>query len=170
MKLGLVGLPGSGKTTLFQCITHGFKQTEGRLSGLSFSISSVAVPDGRLDALAGAVNPKKRVAASVEVYDFPALEGGGGSQILAAARETDCLVLVLRDFDDPAYPHPLGAVDPARDRDEIRTMLSMADLEKRHLERVLNEVKWNKSKAARVLGISRPTVDAKLKAYNIKQP
>jgi len=89
--------------------------------------------------------------------------------------------IILADGDTVAYEALPRSVREARatatatdaapvHADESGELLSMADLEKQHLERVLDEVKWNKSQAARVLGISRPTVDAKLKAYKIKQP
>jgi ribosome-binding ATPase YchF (GTP1/OBG family) len=97
---------------------------------MSFSVSTVSVPDQRLGDLKEAIRPKKCVPLSVEVFDFPALTGSGrASQALAAARETDCLACVLRDFDDAAYPHPAGEADPVRDLEAFRTELLMADLE-----------------------------------------
>ncbi len=131
MKLCLLGLEGSGKSTLFRCLTHGFSTTEGRLAGMAFSMSSVAVPDQRLDELRAALNPAKCTPSQVEMYDFPGLASASeaGSQVLAAARESDCLVLVMRDFENQSYPHPAGSVDRLRDEDDLRTLLALSDLE-----------------------------------------
>jgi GTP-binding protein YchF len=128
VKLGLIGLAGSGKTALFDCLTHGAGRTKARLSGVGLSMSSVPVPDPRLEHLAKITSPAKCVSALVEIYDFPAPSEPAASQVLAAAREIDCLLLVLRDFENRSYPHPAGSIDPARDADELRTLFLLADL------------------------------------------
>src|SRR5512143_102510 len=118
MKLGILGLPQSGKTTLFQALTRGHVES-GSSRGEKVHLGSVRVPDARLDHLNGMYKPKKFTPAKVEYVDAPAMETAGRERgalaSLTALRDVDAFVLVVRAFEEPAVPHFQGSVDPARD-------------------------------------------------------
>ncbi|HZT75095.1 MAG TPA: DUF933 domain-containing protein [Vicinamibacterales bacterium] len=108
------------------------------------------VPDARLDKLTAMYNPKKRVPATVEFTDLAATGATGGAKALvdvAAYKNADALVHVVRAFRDPAVPHPSGAVDPARDAQAMEDELLLADLgvAERRLERLEKDLKKNRS-------------------------
>lgn len=131
MKVGIVGLPYSGKTTLFQAITgaHGAGGDRGGVA----QMATIAVPDERIDKIAKTINPKKTTYAHVDFVDV----AGVGTEMereqllatLAALREADGLVHVIRFFDSPsAPPHPRKTLDPLRDQKELEAELIVADL------------------------------------------
>jgi hypothetical protein len=108
------------------------------------------VPDARLDRLTAMYNPRKRVPATVEFSDMAAAGRGSGAQALvdvAAYKNADALVHVLRAFDDPAVPHPAGSVNPARDAQSMEDELILADLgvAERRLERLEKDLKKSRS-------------------------
>jgi GTP-binding protein YchF len=108
------------------------------------------VPDARLDRLTAMYNPKKRVPATVEFTDQAALGGTGVAKLLVdvvAYKNADALVHVIRAFDDPAVPHAVGAIDPARDAQAMEDELILADLgvAERRLERILKDLKKQRS-------------------------
>jgi hypothetical protein len=108
------------------------------------------VPDPRLDRLTAMYNPKKRVPATVEFSDMAAPVRAGAAQALvdvAAYKNADALVHVLRAFDDPAVPHPSGSIDPARDAQAMEDELILADLgvAERRLERIEKDLKKSKT-------------------------
>jgi GTP-binding protein YchF len=108
------------------------------------------VPDGRLDRLTAMYNPRKRVPATVEFSDLAAPGHGGTAQTLIdviAYKNADALVHVLRAFEDPAIPHPSGAVDPSRDAQAMEDELILADLAlaERRLERLEKDLKKTRS-------------------------
>jgi GTP-binding protein YchF len=110
------------------------------------SIGVSKVPDGRLDRLTAMYNPKKRVPATVEFSDLAIPGGAGGAQALvdvAAYRNADALVHVLRAFHDPAVAHPSGSVDPSRDAQRMEDELILADLgvAERRLDRLERDLK-----------------------------
>ena len=110
------------------------------------SIGISKVPDERLDRLTAMYNPKKRVPATVEFTDLAAIGSTGVGKILVdvvAYKNADALVHVIRAFNDPAVPHPLGAIDPARDAQAMEDELILADLgvAERRLERLLKDLK-----------------------------
>lgn len=133
MRFGLVGLPASGKTTVFQLL-HRVKG-ETRHASAGVTIAQVKVPDPRLDSLAKLFKPKKTTPVTIEYHDFhaPARAMPSGStldpQILAHLKTMDALLVVIRAFEDARVPHVKGSVDPPRDVALITSELLMADLE-----------------------------------------
>ena len=136
MQIAIVGLAGSGKTTVFNTLTRGHADTGG-FGGLELHIGVVKVPDERLDRLAAIFKPKKLVQADVTYVDLPAppasSEGKVGAEELpgehlARLRESDALLHVVRAFEDPNHPHPDGSVDPARDLERLDFEFVIADL------------------------------------------
>jgi GTP-binding protein YchF len=146
MQIAIVGLAGSGKTTVFNTLTRGHAETGG-YGGVTLNVGVVKVPDVRLDELAGIFKPKKIVQADVTYVDLPAppasSEGHIGTEELPAdhlarLRDSDALLHVVRAFEDPANPHPEGSVDPARDIERLDLEFTLADLAmaERRLERL----------------------------------
>jgi GTP-binding protein YchF len=146
MQIAIVGLAGSGKTTVFNTLTRGHAETGG-FGGMELHVGVVKVPDERLDKLAAIFKPKKIVQADVTYVDLPAppasSEGHVGTEDLPAEhlarlRDSDALLHVVRAFEDPNHPHPEGSVDPARDLDRLDTEFVLADLAlvERRLERL----------------------------------
>jgi ribosome-binding ATPase len=148
LRAALIGLASTGKTTLFQLMTSA-KET-GRPPKGDTAIGVSKVPDERLDRLTAMFNPKKRVPATVEFTDMAAPMRAGGAQALvdvAAYKNADALVHVIRAFADPAVPHPSGSIDPARDAQAMEDELILADLgvAERRLERLEKDLKKTRS-------------------------
>jgi hypothetical protein len=146
VQIAIIGLPASGKTTVFNTLTGGHAETGG-YGGMTLHVGVVKVPDERLDRLAEIFSPKKIVHADVTYADLPAppasSEGRVGTEELPAEhlarlRESDALLHVVRAFDSPAVPHPAGSIDPARDLEMLDLELILADLAilDRRLERL----------------------------------
>jgi GTP-binding protein YchF len=146
MQIAIVGLAGSGKTTVFNTLTRGHAETGG-YGALTLNVGVVKVPDARLDRLAEIFKPKKIVHADVTYVDLPApppsSEGHVGAEELPAEhlarlRESDALLHVIRAFEDPSMPHPSGSVDAARDLEQLDLEFILADLAlvERRLERL----------------------------------
>src|SRR5437016_11895144 len=116
-RAALIGFASTGKTTLFQLMTSGRETARGSHAKLETSIGISKVPDARLDRLTAMYNPRKRVPATVEFTDIigPARTGAQALVDVAAYKNADALVHVVRAFRDEAVPHPSGSVDPARD-------------------------------------------------------
>jgi hypothetical protein len=136
MQIAIVGLAGSGKTTVFNTLTRGHAQTGG-YGGMELHVGTVKVPDERLGVLAEIFKPKKIVHADVTYFDLPAppasTEGRVGTEELPAdqlarLREADALLHVVRAFEDPAVPHPEGSVDAWRDLERLDLEFVLADL------------------------------------------
>ena len=150
LKLGIVGLPNVGKSTLFNALTAaGADAANYPFCTVEPNVGMVEVPDWRLGMLTERVQPRQTVPAVVQFVDIAGLvkgasEGEGlGNQFLANIRETDAIVHVLRCFADPDVVHVMGEVDPVRDREVINLELALADLavvEKR-LDRVRKTAK-----------------------------
>ncbi|MBI3400518.1 MAG: redox-regulated ATPase YchF [Acidobacteria bacterium] len=150
LRAALIGVGSSGKTSLFQLMTSARETARSAHGKAEASIGISKVPDARLDRLTAMYNPKKRVPATVEFSDLAIPGGSGGAQALvdvAAYKNADALVHVLRAFQDPSVPHPSGAVDPARDAQAMEDELILADLgvAERRLERLEKDLKKNKS-------------------------
>ncbi len=149
MKLGILGPPQSGKTTLFTALTRGQAES-GSARGEKVHLGSVKVPDARLERLREIYKPKKFTPAKVDYVDAPALETARGERgslaALSALRDVDAFVLVIRAFDDPAVPHFMDTVDPARDAAWLAGELLLEDLAvvERRLERIEKAVKVGK--------------------------
>jgi ribosome-binding ATPase len=146
VQIAIVGLAGSGKTTVFNTLTRGHAETGG-YGGVTLNVGVVKVPDERLDRLAEIFKPKKIVQADVTYVDLPAppasSEGRVGTEELPAdhlarLRDSDALLHVVRAFEDPSNPHPAGSVDPARDLEALDLEFALADLAmtERRLERL----------------------------------
>ena len=148
LRAGLIGLPSSGKTTLFQLMTSAREapRTHGKAEA---NVGISRVPDDRLDQLTALFKPKKRVPATVEFADMAATRSEAATLLdVAAYRNADALLHVVRAFRDPTVPHPKSTVDPARDVKLIEEEIVLADLgvAERRLERLGKDLK--KSQAA----------------------
>src|SRR5476649_62721 len=146
LRAALIGFGSSGKTTLFQLMTSAREAGRAAHGKGDTSIGISKVPDARLDRLTAMYNPKKHVQATVEFTDLNMPGGTGGAQALvdvAAYKNADALVHVLRAFQDPSVPHPSGSIDPARDAQAMEDELILADLgvAERRLERLEKDLK-----------------------------
>lgn len=148
MRFGLVGLPASGKTTVFELL-HRVKG-EARPASAEVAIAQVKVPDPRLDFLVSLFKPKKTTPVAIEYHDFhaPAKAAPSGAtldpQVLAQLRTMDALLVVIRAFEDARVPHLKGNVDPVRDVALIESEFVMADLES--VEKRLGRIEENLKK------------------------
>lgn len=136
MKLGIVGLPNVGKSTLFNAITKaGALIANYPFATIDPNVGLVNVPDPRLKVLSDMSNSKRIVPAVIEFYDIAGLVKGAskgeglGNKFLSNIRETDAIVEVLRCFDDPNVTHVDGSVDPLRDIETIDLELIFADFD-----------------------------------------
>jgi GTP-binding protein YchF len=146
LRAALIGLPSSGKTTLFQLMTSIHDAPRGK-GDVNIGISKV--PDGRLDTLTAMYNPRKRVPATVEFTDVagPARSGAQALVDVAGYKNADALVHVIRAFRDASVPHPSSSIDPARDAQAMEDELILADLgvAERRLERIEKDLKKGRS-------------------------
>ena len=153
MKLGIVGLPNVGKSTLFNAITNaGAESANYPFCTIDPNVGMVTVPDTRLDKLAEIYQPKKKTPAVIEFVDIAGLVKGAskgeglGNKFLANIRETDAIVHVVRCFDNDNIIHVEGSCDPARDIAIIDLELVMADLEmvERRIDKAKKAAKGDK--------------------------
>lgn len=136
LRLGIVGLPNVGKSTLFNALTSSRAAAAENYPFCTVepNVGIVEVPDPRLDKLFEIVKPKKKVPAVVEFVDIAGLVKGAsqgeglGNQFLSHIREVDAVVHVIRCFEDPDVVHVMGPVDPVRDHDVVTSELALADL------------------------------------------
>lgn len=148
MKLGIIGLPQSGKTTLFNALTRGHAPTTASAGRIAVHQAVVDVPDPRVDKLSAMFKLKKTIYAKVTYADIAGLETGAAKsgiagQLLNQLNQMDGLLLVVRTFEDDNVVHPNGSVNPKRDVDTMLSELLLNDLiaVERKLERLTEERK-----------------------------
>lgn len=154
MKLGIVGLPNVGKSTMFNSITKaGAECANYPFCTIEPNVGVVPVPDERLDALTKMYNPQKTTHAVVEFVDIAGLVKGAskgeglGNKFLSHIRETDAIVEVVRCFEDSNVVHVDGSVDPVRDIETINLELIFADIEtvNKRLDKARKNLKADKN-------------------------
>jgi len=134
LKCGIIGLAGSGKTTLFNCISNSKAEThQASFAGTKSNLGVVNIPDDRLRIIDDIIHSAKIVPTTMEMVDIPGLTKGGsaseGNKFLADIRNVDALIHVIRCFDDPLMPHGEGSVDPVRDMEIVDLELQARDVE-----------------------------------------
>lgn len=148
MNIGIIGLPSSGKTTVFNALTRGQAETGTYHAGtFSVNMGAVSVPDERVDRLSAMYKPRKTIYAQVQFKDVAGIEGGSSKgsslsgRLLNELGGNDALLHVVRAFTNLSVPHPNGSINPRRDYDALETELILSDMaviEKR-LERLRKE-------------------------------
>jgi GTP-binding protein YchF len=150
MKIGIVGMPNAGKSSLFNALTRaGAQAANYPFTTVEPNVAVVGVPDERLERLAAVIRARPIVHETIQFHDIAGLVRGAhqgeglGNQFLANIRETDAILHVVRVHDDAQVVHPEGRVDPLADAETIETELLFADLEQaeRRLERVSKQAK-----------------------------
>ena len=163
MRIGIIGLPATGKTTLFNLLCQAGGSHVGHESPKEPNVTVVKLPDRRIE-YSPALHPKKLTYATTEFVDFVSLTRGAGkgerrgSHYLSQMRQADALLHVLRDFEDPGVAHVDTTIDPVRDAAMVNTKFLLADLdtvEKRIARLELDLKKVKKDEAIRELDLQR---------------
>ncbi len=150
MKVGIVGMPNAGKSTLFNALTQAGAEAAGYpFTTIEPNVAITPVPDERLERVAATIAATPIVHESLEVHDIAGLVRGAaageglGNRFLASIRETDAICHVVRAHSDGGVPHPDGRLDPVADAEMVEAELMLADLEtaQRRLERVTKQAR-----------------------------
>jgi hypothetical protein len=161
MQIGIVGLPNSTKTTIFNALTQSQEQTAATTSGkVEVHTAMVLVPDPRVDQLSEIFNPQKTTYARVHYNDVAGLrvgvgqEGALSGQLLNVIAQSDALLHVVRAFEDEHIPHPEGSIDAIRDLTALEFEFLISDLQivERRLERLDHDLSRKGSYAERLTG------------------
>lgn len=159
MELGIIGLPNSSKTTIFNALTRGDQPTSATSSGkLEFHTAVVDVPDPRVDALSALFKPRKTTYAKVTYTDIAGLDQGMAQKGLSGQlrhrlSQMDAFIHVLRAFEDPSVSHPLGSINAQRDLEILDQEMILLDLlaVQSRLERIAESIKRAKKGEERQL-------------------
>ncbi len=152
MKVAIIGIPKSGKTTIFNALTRGKAEVAAYSSTLAPNIGVAKVPDARLSVLEGISQPKKTVPAEVSYIDIAgSIKGfgkeGAGGEFLNYLTTADALLQVVRAFEDDQVPHPEGSIEPKRDIASLDLELAISDLAimERRLDKLETSLKGAKA-------------------------
>lgn len=152
MRIGILGLPGSGKTTIFNALTRGTAESGSFGGNRSANIGVAHVPDERLDRLTEIFKPKKTVHAEVTYVDLPGARSAESADLFSGEamgqlQRVDALLHVVRAFDNPAVAHALGSVDYRRDIEKVNFDVLFADISllERRIERIKDGIKGMKA-------------------------
>ena len=169
MKVGIVGMPNAGKSSLFRALTGvAVEAANYPFTTIEPNVAVLPVADERLDAVASTLGASKVVPDTIEFHDIAGLVAGAsrgeglGNQFLANIRETDAIIHVVRAHEDPGVVHPEGRVDPMADIDTIETELVYADLEQaqRRQDRVVRQARGGDRHAVAEAGWLQELIDA----------